>query len=577
MRRTTTLLGLLLAMPAVSIATLAAGPAWAKLEKYERKSISVLASEDNVLNRLFTQGFVDLGRFDYDQIPVGKKSSSDPMMFLRQVKAYIKSIAADRAAGRAIPDQKFNDKVVSGEDLEKISKAAYLLVPNFEWGEVSIGDIVRPDEDSEDDHLSYLKLMVDFPLTLTTQVINVDEEKVVKQFSHTQHVFMEVRSHHREGGSDREARAHLERVAQALRNGGPPALAHLVSPQNQLRILRAMSPDQIAKINAEAERKSGKERDAYLAAASLEHDPNKAIVNEYKVYDSLDSRQWEALERAQQAIDQQGEGSPLHQLLSNINMPMGVIPNAINVARGMQEFRITAPIGELAGDSVKFGFGFDTGVDLDTWFRVETTERDDSGNRRTIEKGWVKVSDVAQSVSTADNRLGWMGYEEGDQLVEYPKIGLNSHFLPYLGLNLTPAGGLIGGFTWQMAYDIAPYMNRVSGRKSQMPELFGTLDLGALIPLDGSSPLAGQAELGVVKKFFARNLGVYVGARGGGLFAPNGSSSVTKMWGGSALAGVNLQFSPDWLIDLGANAGFYTGDGSSMMPVSARAGIALSF
>lgn len=574
MRHTTTLLGLMLAVPTISLTALNPAPAFAKLEKYERKSISVLAGEDHILNRLFTQGFVDLGRFDYDHIPVGK-ASSDPMKFLKQVKSYIKEVAGERAAGRAVPDKKFNDKVISGEDIEKISKAAYLLAPSFQWGNVSIGDVVHPDRDDNDDKFDVVEMMVDFPLTLTTQVVSVDTETVIKTIQSEQHVFMNFQQHYRQGGSDHEAKAYLKRVADTLRAGGPPALANLVNPQNQLRILRAMSPDQIAKIRAEAENKSEKERAAFLAAASLENDPNQAVVDEYKVYESLNSTQWEQIERAQKAIDQQGSGSPLYQLLTNLNLPTGVMPNVIKDARAMQEFRITAPIGELAGDAVKFGFGYDTGVDLDTWFRVEMSERDEQGNKRTVEKGFVKTSLIEESVTTADNRLGWVGYEEGDQLVEYPKVGLNSHFLGLGGFDVN-SGSILAGGTFQMAYDMAPYLNRVSGRKNNLPEIYGTLDLGLLMPLGGSAPLAGQAEVGVLKKFFFRNLGVYLGARGGGLFTPSGSN-VAKMWGGSALAGVNLQFSPDWLIDLGASGGFYTGDGFRMIPVSVRGGFALSF
>ena len=106
-------------------------------ELYQRKTIAVFGSpyeRDNgapgsggPAAAFLKDAFQSLGRFDYEEIPV--RYSDDLYDFLDRYQRRVEDTAADKAARDLTPDEKFKEVIVDGEDLDRILRSAYALVP----------------------------------------------------------------------------------------------------------------------------------------------------------------------------------------------------------------------------------------------------------------------------------------------------------------------------------------------------------------------------------------------------------------------------------------------------------------
>jgi hypothetical protein len=130
----------------VALIFLALGPALAqqgatkeesekgKIGKYERKSISYFKTYYQVQmdqrHREVTEkgirGAVELGRFDYNEIPIEVENIND---LAQLIAKYVDQVKLDRAKAQGREDYRFKEKLVTGADLERIINSAYIYTP----------------------------------------------------------------------------------------------------------------------------------------------------------------------------------------------------------------------------------------------------------------------------------------------------------------------------------------------------------------------------------------------------------------------------------------------------------------
>ena len=116
---------------------------FAKMEKYDRKSISIFKTDVKVSAKPFMtnkyakqihkgifQKFKNLGRFDYNPIPAGV---SNPEELFRIVKEYTATKIEERAGKQwDIKNEYYGTNFVSGENVDKIMNGAYILFPSID-------------------------------------------------------------------------------------------------------------------------------------------------------------------------------------------------------------------------------------------------------------------------------------------------------------------------------------------------------------------------------------------------------------------------------------------------------------
>ncbi|MCX5866709.1 MAG: hypothetical protein NT009_04375 [Proteobacteria bacterium] len=105
-----------------------------KIGKYERKSISYFktyyqAQMDQRHQEVMEKGIrgaVELGRFDYNAIPIEVENISD---LAQLIANYVDQVKLDRAKAQGREDYRFKEKLVTGGDLERIINSAYIYTP----------------------------------------------------------------------------------------------------------------------------------------------------------------------------------------------------------------------------------------------------------------------------------------------------------------------------------------------------------------------------------------------------------------------------------------------------------------
>ena len=105
-----------------------------KIGKYERKSISYFKTYYQVQmdqrHREVTEkgirGAVELGRFDYNAIPIEVENIND---LAQLIAKYVDQVKLDRAKAQGREDYRFKEKLVTGADLERIINSAYIYTP----------------------------------------------------------------------------------------------------------------------------------------------------------------------------------------------------------------------------------------------------------------------------------------------------------------------------------------------------------------------------------------------------------------------------------------------------------------
>ena len=502
----------------------------AAIQKYERKSITILGEADNVLNRLFTRLFRDMGRFDYYNIPVGRDAQLEAVGFLKQVKDWYDANKKDIAQGKTVPDTKFKDKIITKEEAEKIVKAAYVMVPEFEVGQPENISLID-EEDTGNEVFGVRKFSFGLPATLQTKIFNVTTLDQYAVLESKQSLYITIKRHYRKSKGSTDAENYLNSQKALLSSKtGVWALLNTLSSDAQDHLVRLESPDEVGKMTEELQNKLQKEiaNLDVLAQGQIVMGLANAIAEGFDPTDpkftrlatffwkdvkDLNSDEINILEAAYNKKETQGVGSApgtiVHAINSNMAFSIGLMPDTIKQAKNLDAFLVKAPAKDAkpAEDYVSMGFGKETGVDLDNWYRIQEIILDDAtGNKTITDKAWVKIRNVLDNKSEAQTIILNKDYEDDDQMVEYPMMGTNWNFKPTV--DMFNASDMAVGGTVDFEYDISGYINRASNRKVSIPELYGLIELGASVPmgkiLNRTTWGVGKVKVGLMQRMYMR-------------------------------------------------------------------------
>jgi hypothetical protein len=468
----------------------------AELETYERKYISFYPSNYPGLHQGLAAAMrEDLPRFSYYELPDLDMSLE---AFTAQVYAYQQENAGDIAASRETPNLTFGDKVVSWQDTRKVMEAAYVLVPEWQFGPLELKNLHQPSNRSD----WYVDLSSKLSLKLAVYRIQDGRPQLYTTLDDNWDVTEELPV------------SQMGSILAELRNstGG---IADPANPLIQPLILEAL-----------------KALPGY--AQLLQSDP--AARMQTAAQESLREASYDGLIKT---LKQQGAFSLKTQVEQ-------VDTAADRLVVGM-------PPGETAAS---------LGAWLDQGYRV-VEYRLDNGQEKAVDVGYAKIRDTQEKALLLQPIIGARSFELGDQLIEYPQIGLQAHLF---------AGTAAFGFEGESQNMFSPQgglrLEYSLARLLDVSELYGTLSGSAAAPLGLSAlnnlpssvnrdaqALPFTAELGVMKRWFIRQwmleAGLQVGLSGGVLLNSGSEETPTMLsGGGSALLGTGWQVNPDLLIGL---------------------------
>ncbi|HDS02192.1 MAG TPA: hypothetical protein ENN72_00600 [Firmicutes bacterium] len=187
--------------------------------------------------------------------------------------------------------------------------------------------------------------------------------------------------------------------------------------------------------------------------------------------------------------------------------------------RAIPEFQIKAVASTVTAGSIGFDMGKDTGIRMDQRYKAFTY--DEEGKRRMT--AFAKIRKIDANYSEAQVLIGRS--EEGDQILEDPKLGLNVHAgLAYVPFNLKVMSGgteFISGqhiaFLVGADYSLASAINfsefyltanaRISSPAFEDPEGFSGLT-------DEWSMNVSTVDVGFMKKFYLSRFAITAGLSG---------------------------------------------------------------
>lgn len=212
------------------------------------------------------------------------------------------------------------------------------------------------------------------------------------------------------------------------------------------------------------------------------------------------------------------------QLHSNVD---GIYEDLKHQVRQMDQFSLKAVAFNTSFNKFSIDLGHDFGVRMDRQYKAWAL--DGEGNRSKM-LAWGKVRHVHPNSSDLQTLIGRAG--EGDQVIEFSRIGINLNF--FLGITPFETDGFaeIEGFYFnltnsefgytlpedskspraqlgvELEYDLAPIIN--------VSELYVVVE-ASVIPVPGVFTAQGMA--GVRKKYYFRRLGFFWTLKAGGISA----------------------------------------------------------
>jgi len=192
--------------------------------------------------------------------------------------------------------------------------------------------------------------------------------------------------------------------------------------------------------------------------------------------------------------------------------------------RAIPEFKIKAVASTVTAGSIGFDMGKDTGIRMDQRYKAYTYDAE--GNRHMT--AFAKIRKIDANYSEAQVLIGRS--EEGDQIMEDPKLGLNIYaglaFVPFT-MEYAETGGSDEIYTGQnMAFLIGAEYNLASS--TNISEFYLTANLRVSSPkcedfpdnpmlegyIEGYSMTVSTADVGIMKKFYLSRLAITLGLSG---------------------------------------------------------------
>lgn len=374
---------LLLAAPSFTPPVAAAPDS--QIQRYQRKYISFFYPQDYPLNEALANAFQrGFPRFDYHLISTSLSMSFDE--FLDQTRAYQEKVAGDIAAGREVKDPRFGDKVVSWSETQKIAKSAYVFVPVWKLGEISIDGPYATDTSK--------------PLAAAWKI-------------------------------DAKSDASVKMAIWNLAGNSPQKVKTISDSWTVTRNQALTIPlDQVI-------------------LAAQQYNRTAATKDQIKLSESLSSTQREGLlkhlrenTRLNQQMSEIEEQDPYTYMMPSAVKSIGY-GSVIGSIQRMDEFLIRAEVDnpDMQKDrvSVKLGEGETAkslGIGLDSGYKLVEYVKGESKPR---EIGYMKIREIDKSTLFGQPIIVGRDFELGDQIVEYPKAGF--------GINLRGGVNLDGSFS----------------------------------------------------------------------------------------------------------------------------------
>ncbi|PIQ28493.1 hypothetical protein COW36_13050 [bacterium (Candidatus Blackallbacteria) CG17_big_fil_post_rev_8_21_14_2_50_48_46] len=499
----------------------------AELEEYQRKYISFYQLRPVPYDKYVIQGFQkELPRFDYRLLGTGGRGNL--LEFLNLVKKYQLENAGQMAANQENDNVKIGDKVVSWSDTKRIMESAYVFATDWSWGEVDLGHLRRKSKNS---NTWLIDLEADLQMKLDIYKLSGSQPELYSQ----QATSWKISKTYELSNFNEILRIVKEATGDAVDPDNvlvQPLIVEVIKKIPFYAQLLNMNPE--ASLRAEAEKK-------------LADDGSTGLTTEIKRLNDF------------------------------------ILKNQIDSA-DMAQDQVTV---KLSGTET-----VDTlGIGLDQGFKV-IEYRMQNGQEVPVDVGFTKVRELANSQFRLQPIIVGRDYEAGDQMIEYPKTGAGIGF----SLGTVPLG--FEGqeqnmFVPQASLDIEYSLAQASG----VSELYFTFLGGMAMPQQanlsqatvptgrsvdaGASVLPFDLEIGLMKRWYMRQLIFSLGLRGGALAGTLLGSGLDPTptalgLGGTLLAGLHYQATADMILGLNlgwryfSNAEFSiaASSGSSTSPVA---------
>ena len=509
----------------------------ADIQEYQRQSISIYQPEDNPLDAFLVTLFQrELPRFDY---PVLNSNSSLGLAdFLNLAFTHQQEHAGELAAGNEIEDLRFEDKLVTWTDTQRLMNSAYVFAPRWDFSPLQIEGPDYSDQMGASGWYIVLKstLTMDLPLyklgqTGPQKYASFQESWQILKLLRIEAID-QIRARMRlELGLDPKPED-TQAFMQALRQLQPfGSLFQALEAQDPAVYMSA-----VASRVLEAELSPGdKIGELSKQALSLGLQGSLTLFNP------------DALSKTGQLLEGVGALYKLQNLLAEI--------------RKTPEFTLKGQVEEhvldsdqvllsLAGqESVK-----SLGIKLDAGYQiVEYLQQGDEV--KPVEIGFVKVRQFNDRQVITQPIIVSRTFEPGDQYLERPKTNFELKLRGGIGSlildqNLGPLD-TAPEFSGELSYALASQLGW-SETFLSLNGTFGMIDRA----VTGQAPISAQVltgEMGLSKRFYFRQWIFSLGARLGlmsGLLDQGQVSLSQQTYGGTVLGGLYYQLTPDFILGL---------------------------
>jgi len=498
----------------------------ADLEEYQRKFISFYQNRPVPYDKYIIQGFQrELPRFDYQLLGTG--GANNLLDFLRLVKIYQQENAGSLASNQASDNIKIGDKVITWSDTKRIMESAYVFSTDWVWGDLDLGNLRRQSKNSS---TWLIDLEADLKLELDIFKLSGSEPTLYRNMNTSWKI------------SKTYEISNMSDILDALSD----ATGGVADPENI--VIQGMIVEVLKQLPFYAELLDEDAEDVLRAEAEtkLAKDGSTGLATDIKrLNDFILKNQIETADMASDKVHVKLPGSETVETL---------------------------------------------GIGMDHGFKV-IEYRLQNGQEVPVEVGFAKVRELDSSKFRLQPIIVGRDYEAGDQMIEHPKSGWGIGFslgtvpLGFEGQSdkndFVPQGSLDIEFSLAEATGVSElYFTFLGGLAMPQQANLNQASVPSGLSVDaGASVLPIDLEVGLMKRWYMRQLILSLGLRGGllasSLMGSGLENTPTAMaLGGGAFAGVHYQASADMI--LGLNLGWRYFTGSEYMVDTPGAGSARS-
>jgi len=217
-------------------------PAHAKIETSQRKVVTVFNSKTNIFNRVFEGAFASQERLDFQY---SDKACDGPFeSCMGEFVKMFEDAAGDIAAGRTPRDGHIGQKIISGQELDRVLKSSYVIVPEWTFDDFQVGKLDKLASDKG--RLTEVFAPFTFHARLQTTVFQPefdpsDKQHPLKGFDHprkftsNQDIYINLNAHYAQSAGTKEVEKFFGDLASAVKDKGLEGLGDFMAvDQNDL-------------------------------------------------------------------------------------------------------------------------------------------------------------------------------------------------------------------------------------------------------------------------------------------------------------------------------------------------------